>query len=559
MNELAKYCQFDLDPNRFSQKDLLYQNDNVSIERVLDSQANKTFIIHTLPLIGFEVSALSDFAKALLKNPDNKYLLPLYGLVSTSTHIKIVYNDLGVSIVDPNKLNSDKKMEMLKTISKAVAYLHSKNISHLRIKVSSIFCTPDNNSFFLGCITPVSIIDLENEDRRLPFYQQPLNSRDSYMFGLLIFELLLDKIKTQKDLLKQFWRFEEFPSDKPIFELAKKCLLHDFKKRPSFNEILTFFGEEQIDIDNSCDSNQILIEASNQINNVFFLLIRGITYSSQNDYQNAIQVYKSDLLRDIPHAINNIAVLISKDKSDESLSKAADLFHQASDLGFATSQRNYSYALRNGIGVLKNHTEQINYLLKSAKQGFIDSLFGLYTCLFEDSDPKCVKYLRRAAYKTYPPAIHMYGLLIEQGIGYPGDISINFFWVGAQNHYAYCLNNYATRIKDIRLSNQYWKEAAEIGSKHAQYNYAVSLLMGRGGVEINKEAAAALMKKSADQIYAPSMFDYALMLREGIGVPKNEEAAEELCIKAGKVRILSEVAAQETKKRYQDIRDKLNR
>lgn len=558
MNISAKYNRFQLDPNRFSTKDILFRNNNISIERSLDSQSNKSFIIHTLPLNGFDTHSLFDFARNFFKNPTNNFLLPLFGLISMPTYIKIVYEDPGVSIIDIHKLTDEQKMEVLKSISKAVAYLHSIKIPHLRIKPTSIFINSSDGSFCLGCISPASIIDLDAEDKRLPFFRQPLYTNDSFMFGLLIFELFMDEKNTQKDLLKRYWRFETFPSDKQIFELANKCIDFDFEKRPTFNEILTYFGEEKINPVEDTSADQMLAEASNQVDSILFLLIKGLFFSIKKDDQNAIKVYKSELLINTAQAINNIAVLMSKNRTPESLSEAANLFHKAADLGFATSQRNYAFALRNGIGIPKDKEAEIIYLLKSANQGYIESLFAVYTYFFEVDDPRSIRYLRTSAFKTYPPGLHMYGYAIEHGVGLSNDKAINFFWAGAQNHYPFCLNNYATRITDINLSNKLWKEAAEKGLKQAQYNYAVSLMIGRGDVQMDKEKAAIMMKKSSDQQYGPSMFDYALMLREGIGVQKDEKLAEEICIKAGQYKIQTEVALSKMEKTYQLIREKMN-
>ncbi len=75
---------------------------------------------------------------------------------------------------------------------------------------------------------------------------------------------------------------------------------------------------------------------------------------------------------------------------------------------------------------------------------------------------------------------------------------------------------------------------------------------------MDKEKAAFWMKKSSDQKYGPSMFDYALMLREGIGVSKDEKTAEELCIEAGNIKLHTEIVLKSRTKIYQSIREKMN-
>ena len=113
MDISAKYSRLQLDPNRFSSKDLLFKNNNISIERAVDSESNKSFIIHTLPYNGFDTNSLLEFAKVFIKNPTNKYLLPLFGLISMPTCMKVVYDDPGVSIININQLTNEQKMDVL--------------------------------------------------------------------------------------------------------------------------------------------------------------------------------------------------------------------------------------------------------------------------------------------------------------------------------------------------------------------------------------------------------------------------------------------------------------
>jgi hypothetical protein len=44
------------------------------------------------------------------------------------------------------------------------------------------------------------------------------------------------------------------------------------------------------------------------------------------------------------------------------------------------------------------------------------------------------------------------------------------------------------------------------------------------------------MKCAADQGFANAMFDFAMMLRDGVGVEKDEEAAVQLCDRAAEIR-----------------------
>ena len=78
-------------------------------------------------------------------------------------------------------------------------------------------------------------------------------------------------------------------------------------------------------------------------------------------------------------------------------------------------------------------------------------------------------------------------------------------------------------------------ENAEKGNPVAQLKVSLYYLNGQG-VEKNEKEAAKWMKKASDYGLVEAMFNYAQMLRDGIGVEKDEHAAESLCILASKKR-----------------------
>ena len=172
------------------------------------------------------------------------------------------------------------------------------------------------------------------------------------------------------------------------------------------------------------------------------------------------------------------------------------------------------------------------YIRKAADQGYIEAMcvFAMEARLFDLTIS--AHYLRWAARKTEPKAIHMYGLACEQNIGYPKDTAIDYFRMGTECGYMKPMNNLATRCGDIHMANTLWRRAAEMGSEHGAYNLAVSYKLGRG-IEQDDVQAARWMKMASDLQYSPAMFDYAIMLRDGIGCEKDEEAAEKLCELAG--------------------------
>ncbi|OHT01394.1 hypothetical protein TRFO_31828 [Tritrichomonas foetus] len=561
---------FKMAPGRFISKEILFKSRLSSIEKCIDSQTNSQIIVHNLAMTAFQTADLYNFIRVLFNiqanNNRNFFLLPFYGFSSTNTHFSIAYKDLGVTQISANDLKIDEKNDILKTVAKAISFLNSINGSHLRIKLTSIFRrnlqhifnNENPYNFILGCLTPAPIVDIEDDDRYLPFYTQPNWTRDSFMFGILIYELFLNK--SQLEILQMFWTFNPMPNDNTLFELAYKCIQHCPEKRPTSNEIigflnktlnseLTVYEQENSQILSDGQVNDLIF----QLDSEFFLLLQGYIYTTKKDDQNAIKIFTSKVLENNANAINNTAVILHKRKNQKC---ASSLFKKAADLGFAVSQRNFAVALLNGIGVEKNYDLHVKYLKEAASQGYAEANFGLSYALKDMGDLEFVIFLRDSARKTYPCALHMYGLACEKGLGMPGDKSINIFKVGADNHYPQCMNNYATRITDVELSNKLWKEAAETGLKHAQYNYGVSLMMGRG-VEKDEVRGAAYLKKASDQKYPLAMFDYALILRDGIGgVPKDEAAAEKLCKDAEKEWTMVEVANSANSKTYAKLKEK---
>jgi TPR repeat protein len=125
----------------------------------------------------------------------------------------------------------------------------------------------------------------------------------------------------------------------------------------------------------------------------------------------------------------------------------------------------------------------------------------------------------------------MYGLAIIHKIGLKGDEGVAYYRVGAALGDLRSMNNLGIWIGDWDASNRLWRKAAERGIVQSAFNLAVSYTIGRG-TQKNEREAARWMKLAADQHYTNAMFNFAIMLRDGIGVDKDLAAAEELCIKA---------------------------
>ena len=67
-----------------------------------------------------------------------------------------------------------------------------------------------------------------------------------------------------------------------------------------------------------------------------------------------------------------------------------------------------------------------------------------------------------------------------------------------------------------------WKRATEMGLKHGQFNYSVSLVLGRKCERLCAEGAHWL-RLSSEQAFMCKMFDYTQLLRTGFGFESDEE------------------------------------
>ena len=483
-------------------------------------------IVHEMSFMGFQSADLFQFLQVLLTLSVNRYrgFLPILGWTCDVASFSVVYRaENGIRPVEVEKLDDDGALRVKRCVSECLFVLHSLNLAHLRVKLSSVFVN-NAGEFFFGCVSPRGVVDIEEEDAMLPFYEQPNWSRDLYMFGLLMVELQTKQ--SQHAILEQIWRFEHPVTDN---EIASELLHFNIDERPKAEHLVQAFGgelqtAELVPLD--VVQHFVLEDTS-----VFSLIVRGYLAAEHKEFEHAMEIYKS--ISENVIAANNLAKFtLVFDKSEATIRQATEMFARDGDKGYAIAQFNAGYAYVRGVGIEQNTELGRDYIRKAADQGYIEAMcvFAMEARLFDLTIS--AHYLRWAARKTEPKAIHMYGLACEQNIGYPKDTAIDYFRMGTECGYMKPMNNLATRCGDIHMANTLWRRAAEMGSEHGAYNLAVSYKLGRG-IEQDDVQAARWMKMASDLQYSPAMFDYAIMLRDGIGCEKDEEAAEKLCELAG--------------------------
>ena len=511
-------------------KELLLDGKLARIFKCKISGTEHDVIVHQMSFMGFQSAELYRFLQVLLTLSLNRYpqFLPILGWTCNIDSFSVIYQaENGIRPIAPESLTPETILAVKKGVSESLFILHSLNLAHLRVKLSSIFVN-DANELFLGCVTPHAVVDLETEDAFLPFFEQPDWSRDIFMFGLLMVEMQTKQ--SQAEILEKIWQFKEPVTDD---EVALMCLHFDIEQRPKADALVRTFGGEPIEAESA--PMELVEQFVLHDDSVYSILMRGYLMSEHKEIDAAVKLYET--VSDNVIAGNNLAKFMAVfDQSPESLSKVAQLFARDGDKGYAIAQFNAGYAYLRGVGVAQNVEKGREYIRMAADQGHIEAMCVMAMEARTFDLTQSAFYLRWAARKTEPKAIHMYGLACEQNIGFPEDNEIDYFRMGTECGYMKPMNNLATRCGDIDLANRLWRRAAEMGSEHGAYNLAVSYRLGRG-IEQNDVEAARWMKMASDHKYSPAMFDYAIMLRDGIGCEKDEEAAEKLCEEAGKQKL----------------------
>jgi TPR repeat protein len=536
--------------NRFESSNLIFETQFSALSTGSDRISGEVVLIHKLQFRGFQLSDLLVFLRDLLSvhlAGTIPGILPVIGLSSNIDSFSVIYRLCDASPVDLRSLSDEPRHSLLRSVAQSLITLHSAGISHLRLKPSSLFAT--SNGFHLACFTPRSIVDLDPEDAELPFCGQTNSSCDIFLFGLLIFTAL--KFVSQAELLNQIWRFEAFETkDHPTLQFAANCLKFSLSQRPTLTQVSEHFGVSPVPLARVSES--AIESCIVQSDSIFAQLLRGSILTTEGRVSEAISAY--DALLESPLALNNKGkLLLSRDTTDPVLVTAVELFVMSASKGYSIGLMNAAHAFLKGVGVPRDRARMQSSIAQAADQGHLESMciWAMEARTFDLA--LSARYLRGAARKAEPQAIHMYGLALESGIGFPGEHAVDYFRVGAALGYPHSLNNLGTHAPNFETANALWRRAAETGLRHACYNLAVSYKLGRG-IERNEREAARWMKCASDQGFPNAMFDFAMMLRDGIGVEKDEEAADELCERAAERRTIDFEMEEKSKRLFKELR-----
>lgn len=221
---------------------------------------------------------------------------------------------------------------------------------------------------------------------------------------------------------------------------------------------------------------------------------------------------------------------------------AAIHYHLAAEKGHLGAHFFLGALYQRGIGVKKNPQLSIQHYYNAASKGFPDAQYMLGCILSEGilvtkDERKAAAFFKLAADQGHKDAqfnlakLYLAGKGVEknprlarkhlQSVANKGDIQAQIALAKL----------YQTELKDNENAAKYWKLAADLGNKEAQYEVGLIYQNGRG-VEINDKTAAHYMELAAKQGIVHALDNLSRRYATGRGVTQDLEKANQLKLMA---------------------------
>ena len=224
---------------------------------------------------------------------------------------------------------------------------------------------------------------------------------------------------------------------------------------------------------------------------------------------------------------------------EPNLTKAAELYAEAAELGHDMAQFALALCYENGQGVEKDLAKAVEWYIKSAKQGNERAQYNLAICYEEGSGvernmKKAVQWYKESAEQGFSPAQYNIAICYIEGNGTRKNLPKAVEWLKraakqgealAQYRLAVCYRKGQGVKKDLVKAAQLYKKAAMQEDSLAQNDLGVCYEHGNG-VKKDPQKAARWYKKAALQGEATAEFNYAVCCEKGVGVKPNLEKAE---------------------------------
>ncbi|EAX99574.1 hypothetical protein TVAG_104550 [Trichomonas vaginalis G3] len=539
------------DFSRFTKEKTLEHSEQREISIYKDKETNVECFVQSFPINSYASNEFNRYFKILhqLRDIEFNNMQKLMFFLHDNDNFYIGSKFDQLNPIDIKKYDDKTIANLIFTVTKQLYYLHQANISHQNIKLSSIYQN-SSNDFVIIPPQPISLYDIQKGDEYLPFFDKPPLSNDIFLLGLLIIECIAGV--SYSDILDRIWSFKEVTNEKsPILELAIKCLDWDLEERPTIEKIYNTFitegiqihektykftAEEKVTIPKQITDEEYLniVKSDADKGDIIALLIYGTHLikkaSTPEEKQLGIDYMEKCPL---PAAINNLSNAYQK----ENPQKSYECLKKASDMNFPVAIRSLylHYIKKSKDESLITNT--IPKLTELGYKGYIPALFTISDRVRLCDPPEAYKMMLFCAHHGYANSIHYVGLFHEYGFGAEKDSEMsNRYWkIGLKLRYGPCTNNLGTHCPDPVQACKYWILGSELGSGEAAYNLAIHYLTGNG-IEKDPVKAFHYMKLAASRNQIFSMFDYAIMVRDGVGCEKDEKLSEELCRQAAAAR-----------------------
>ncbi|OHT09815.1 hypothetical protein TRFO_21077 [Tritrichomonas foetus] len=260
-------------------------------------------------------------------------------------------------------------------------------------------------------------------------------------------------------------------------------------------------------------------------------------YGTKPDNMMAAKYYKeaASLPNSKPASQFNYALMLKNGWGvSPNLGLAAKYFRLAALQGDAEAMNNYALILNSGqSGMKKNTVEAMKFFKMAADKGNVLAQNN-YAVLLKNNSlangadlKEALRYFKKASDKKNYNAINNYALMLKNGEGTKQNLSeaMRLFKIAAdKGNNKSAMHNYSLIVrdekKDFVTAAKYSKKAADLGELNAMNNFGVMLKQGVG-IEKNEKLAVEYFKKAADKGNYNAMCNYATMLRDGCGIERN--------------------------------------
>lgn len=430
-----------------------------------------------------------------------------------------------------NSFTPTQKQIILYGTAKGMEYLHSNKIIHRDIKPDNIllneYLFPKIADFGFSKITSQIFSRSQSRICGTQNYAAPevktglYNAEaDVYAFAVTALEIITEQLipADNRESGLTILANSILPSD---FRLELElCLGHE--PRPNFTKIASFLYNH---------------------------LLPGVNENEFYQYCNTFSPYELNRqpIED-DHGQREYEIAMSYIKGDETTKnaiKAAQHMKAAADQGCVEAEFQYGMMLHEGNGVPQDNKQAIVYLTLAANENHHSAQFHLAQLFINQSSSNenpnqrteklktAAFYMKVSADNGHSQAQYLFSKMLSQSYGVEkNEIKSNEYLAMAADNpkpYLSALIDFA-KLKinhgEIEKAKLYLQKALETSDNPEPfYLYGKLLLENQNKKKSEVQKAIGLLKRAADQEYAPAENLYGVCLIDGIGVKKNAKEA----------------------------------